>query len=301
MSSVLNNYSAMNAIRNLGVARTGLQDTLGRMSSGLRIVRASDDPAGLGISNRMRGDIAALNQGVRNAFEGINAVQTVDSALEQITVQLTRAITLAEQAASDTSGAAGSADKLALDSEYQGILSEIDRIASDTEFYGQTVLLGPLSDPPDTELTDGVDRFTVEVSTSTAAQNTTLSNRVTISFGGATVGALGLTHAVGTTGAELNLTEKVNAQNTLSTLKNAINDVSKNRVRQGVSMSRLNAAASASGAASENLQAAESGIRDAQMEHEIVNMTTNQILMQTGSVAIAQANAAMQMTLQLLR
>lgn len=288
MASVLNNYSALNAQRNLNQSRMGLEQTLGRLSSGIRINRASDDPAGLGISNSLRADIRALQQGVKNAFEGVNILQTVDTNLDEMTNLVTRALTLAEQAASDTSGGdhtpgtpGSGSGKAALDSEYQGILSEIDRLASSTEFIGRNLLADD---------TNAVVQMTIEVATS--AQQSDASNRITISIARSTTAGLGLTG---------NLQTSANARAEMDNMKTAINTLSSNRVGVGVGMSRLQAAASASAATAENLQSAESGIRDADMSHEIVQLTKFQILQQTGTVALAQANAAQQMVMQLLR
>ena len=137
--SVINNLGAVNALNRLRSSSSGLDQTLGRLSSGLRINSAADDASGLAIADGLRADVNALNQAVRNANDGISVVEVADSALAEISNVLQRAVTLAEQAASDTSGADSGTEKAALNSEYQEILREINRLSLTVEFNGRTL------------------------------------------------------------------------------------------------------------------------------------------------------------------
>ncbi|MDQ7087439.1 MAG: hypothetical protein Q9Q13_06105 [Acidobacteriota bacterium] len=138
--SVVSNLGALNAMNKLSKTQIGMSRTLERLSSGLRINGAKDDAAGLAIADALRADVAALNQGVRNANDGIGVINVTDSALGEISNLLQRAVTLASQAASETSGADNSTSKGALNDEYTAILNEIDRIASTVEFNGVNLL-----------------------------------------------------------------------------------------------------------------------------------------------------------------
>jgi flagellin len=140
--SINNNLMAMNAARNLSTSFSGLADSTRKLSSGLRVDSAADDAAGLAIRELMRADIASLNQGVRNANDAISLIQTADGALQVIDEKLIRMKELATQA---STGTYNSDQRLIIDSEYQAMLSEIDRIANATDFNGIYLLNGNLS------------------------------------------------------------------------------------------------------------------------------------------------------------
>jgi flagellin len=300
--SIINNINAINAQNKLQVTDLSLRRTLTRLSSGLRINTAADDAAGLNIADNLRADVRALNQGARNANDGVSMLQTADSALNEISLLLTRAVTLAEQAASGTSGEDSSSSKIALDDEFQDILSEIARIAQSVDFNGLNLLGGA-----STGSSTGTPSVTVQVgldsSSSSRIQIQTVSVNVTGATTGAfskgTVGTSRMSISLGFSGADLQTAS--NALTALSTLNTAIGNVARGRGVLGSGMNRLQTATTIIRSLSTNLQSAESQIRDANIAQEIVNLTQFQILTQTGISSLAQANASAQNVLALLR
>jgi flagellin len=311
--SIVNNISALSAQNRLTVTESNLRQTLTRLSSGLRINLASDDAAGLAIGSGLRADVMALNQGARNANDGISILQTGDSALNEVSLLLTRAVTLAEQAASGTSGADNSDSKTALDDEFQDILTEITRIAQSVEF-NELNLLGGASTGTSTgtasiDIQVGLDdssssRITIQT-ISVNVQGTArldANGQVSGSFVGYSKGTAGqdrITLELGFSGSNLNTAS--GALQTLSNLQAAIGNVSRVRGVIGSGMNRLNTATTIIRSLASNLQAAQSQIFDANIAQEIVNLTQYQILTQTGISALAQANISGQNVLALLR
>jgi len=276
MTSILNNITALSAQRNLSISNQGLSRTVTRLSTGMRINQGKDDAAGLAIANSLRADVRVLNQGVRNANDGISIIQTADKALDEVSTLLTRAAQLAEQAASDTSGADSSTSKTALDDEYQAILTEIDRLGNTLEFNGTTLFSGSAS-------------FDIKVGSGTSTVITVASGN---GLGNLSTATLSLTS---------DLTTKSNATSELTSIESAIDTVSSWRGKLGAVQARLETTINTLGVAAENIQSAESRIRDADIATEVVNLTKYQILAQSGTAALAQANAASQNVLALLR
>jgi flagellin len=289
--SILNNIASLNALNRLSRTTVGLNKTLGRLSSGLRINSAADDASGLAIADGLRADVAALNQATRNANDGISVVQVADGALAEISNLLNRAVTLAEQAASDTSGEDGDNAKVALNAEYQEIIREINRISLTVDFNGRE-LFG----------TTGVT-FDVQVGASeTQANNVITLTTSALEAVGSGTGGLGLTGAgSGITATTTALETKAAAQTELGALRSAIDDVSSRRGGLGAALNRLEATVSVVAVQAQNLQAAESQVRDADVAAEIVQLTKFQVLNQTGLSALAQANVTAQSVLTLLR
>ena len=274
--SVVTNIGALNAHNQLIKTERNLQTTINRLSSGLRINGAKDDAAGLAIAENLRADVQGLNQAVRNANDGISVINVADSALQEIGNLLARAMTLAEQAASDTSGADNSTSKTAIDSEYTQILAEIDRIASTVEFNGLPLLSGTGAS------------LDIQI-----GLGSTTNDRITIQTSGVTAAGLGLTNNA--------LLTKAAARNELVAIQDSIDDVSTNRGDLGAYNNRLERTIAVITTQAENLMAAESQIRDANVAQEIVNLTKFQVLNQTGLSALAQANASAQSVLSLLK
>ncbi len=273
--SVVTNTGALKAHNQLVSTERNLNTTLNRLSSGLRINGAADDAAGLAIAENLRADVQGLNQAVRNANDGLSVINVTDSALNEIANLLHRAMTLAEQAASDTSGADGSASKTAISSEYDQILSEIDRIASTVEFNGVNLLSG------------GGATLDVQVGLSSDA-----ADRIQIVT--SEINAAGLSLTAGTLGA------KATARSELENIQSAIDQVSADRGDLGAAYNRLEHTIAVVTVQSENLLAAESQIRDADIAQEVVNMTRYQVLTQSGLSSLAQANSTSQQILGLL-
>ena len=288
--SVVNNIGALNALNRLSRTNVGLTKTLERLSSGLRINSAADDASGLAIADGLRADVSALNQAVRNANDGISVVQVADGALSEISALLQRAVSLAEQAASDTSGADASASKTAINAEYQEILREVNRISLTVDFNDR-VLFG----------TAGVT-FDVQVGASaTQANNVITLTTTALEAVGSGTGGLGLTGAgTGITVTTSALTTKAGGQTELTALRAAVDNISSRRGTLGAALNRLEATVSVVSVQAQNLQAAESQIRDADVANEIVQLTKFQVLNQTGLSSLAQANATSQSVLALL-
>jgi flagellin len=276
--SILNNIAGINAQNQLTLNSTNLNRTLLRLSSGKRINSGGDDAAGLGIADSLKASIRALDQAVRNANDGVSVAQIADGALQEIGNLLNRAVQLASQSATGTVDTAG---RTALDNELTAIKSEITRIGTDTKYNGQELfsstagLMGTLS------------VFVGDVGS---------SSTINVTFVAIESGKIGTVDLSSTT-----VDTATNAQSALSDLSNAIAAVASARADLGSGMNRLQSAAAVIQNQVQNTQAAESGIRDANVAEEIANMTKFQILNQTGIAALTQANTTAQSVLSLLR
>ncbi|NLT66039.1 MAG: flagellin FliC [Acidobacteria bacterium] len=281
--SILNNISGLNAQNQLNINNVNLSRTLLRLSSGKRINSGADDAAGLRIADSLRANTFALNQAVRNANDGISVSQIADGALQEISNLLTRSVTLAEEAATETIDDDG---RKSLNNEFEQIEAEIARIAQQTNFNGVKLFDGGLDDG---KLSVFVGDITAKSSISvTIGQISTAGGNVT--FGeGATAAGL----------SDINL--ETDAAGSLDTIKNALNAVSNMRADIGAGINRLQSAVSVLQTQSQNTQAAESGIRDANLAEEVANLTKYQILAQSGLAALAQANSSSQSVLNILR
>jgi flagellin len=289
--SIVNNIGALNSLNRLAKSNEGLSKTLERLSSGLRINSAADDASGLAIADGLRADVAALNQAVRNANDGISVVQVADGALAEISNLLQRSVALAQQAASDTSGADNGDEKAAINSEYQEILQEINRLSATVDFNGK-VLFGATG-----------QTFDIQVGASaTAANNLITLGTTALEATGSAAGALGLTG----TGSGVSVTTtaletKAGAAAELDLVRGAIDDIASRRGSLGAVRNRLENTINVVSVQAQNLTAAESQIRDADIANEIVNLTKFQVLNQTGLSSLAQANQTSQSVLSLLR
>ena len=280
--SILNNIAGINAQNQLNLNNVNLNRTLLRLSSGKRINSGADDAAGLQIADSLRANIRAIDQAVRNANDGIAVAQIADGALQEITNLLTRAFTLAEEAATETVDDAG---RTALHNEFTSIQAEIARIAQQTNFNGVALFTAD-------GLNGDLSVFVGDVSVASAIT----VNVATIETDGNTVTDLG-----GVDLSEVSLEDAEGAISALSTLKSALSAVSSSRAEIGAGMNRLQSAVAVLQTTSQNTQAAESTIRDANMAEEVANLTKYQILAQAGIAALSQANANSQLVLALLR
>ncbi|HEY8415265.1 MAG TPA: flagellin, partial [Thermaerobacter sp.] len=247
-----------------------LNKSLERLSSGLRINRAADDAAGLAISEKMRAQIAGLQTAQRNAQDAISLIQTAEGALNETHSILQRMRELAVQAASDTNT---DADRQQIQKEVSQLISEVTRIAQTTEFNTQKLLDGS---------------FTAKVFQIGANNGQT----ITVSINDMSASGLGID--------TVDVSTQAGAAAAIATLDTAIDDVSAQRADLGALQNRLEHTIANLGVAVENLQAAESRIRDVDMALEMANFTRNQILLQSGTAMLAQANAMPQAVLQLL-
>lgn len=271
--TINNNIASISAQRNLSVSSEALQRSVERLSSGLRITRASDDAAGLGVSETLRAQIRSINQVIRNANDGISLTQIADGAASTIGNLLTRMRELASQA---STGTLGSTERSYLDQEFVALRSEIDRIASVTEFNGNFLLSG------------ASNSFTLQVGFKSGSGNT-----LSIALRDLDLASLNL--------SSVNISTAANAQSALSNIDSAISAVATARADYGSYQNRFEATIASLQVASENFTAAESRIRDADIAYETAVFTRNQILVQSGIAVLAQANTLPQQALALLR
>jgi len=275
------NVSSLNAQRNLANSSKSLDTSFTRLASGLRINSAKDDAAGLQISNRLTSQVNGLDQGNRNANDGISMAQTAEGAMDEVTGMLQRIRTLAQQSANGTNSAD---DRTALQEEVNQLSEEIDRISTDTTFAG-TKLLG----------TDGVN-FDFQVG---ADANQTIGftlDSVKVDDLAATAKATNF--ASGADG--IDITTAANAQLVLGDVDKMLKVVDGKRAELGAVQNRLDSTIRNQSNISENVSAARSRIRDADFATETANMTKQNILQQAASSILAQANQRPQSALQLL-
>jgi flagellin len=270
---VNNNPASISAQRNLGVSTASLGRSVERLSSGLRITRAADDAAGLGLSETLRAHIRSINQAVRNSSDGISLTQIADGAASTIGNLLGR---LRELASQSSSGTVGATERSYIDQEFLALRSEIDRIAQVTEFNGQALTSG------------STISFTMQVGFKSGQGNT-----LTMDLNQLTISALGI--------SSVNVSTSANAQSALSNIDSAISAVATARAEYGSLQNRFEATIANLEISSENLTAAESRIRDADIAYETSQFTKNQVLVQTGIAVLAQANTLPQQALALLQ
>ncbi len=287
------NSMATNAQNNLGTHYGNLQTSIERLSSGLRINSSADDAAGLAIRELMRADVAALNQGVRNANDAISLLQTADGALAEIDNQLIRMKELSEQAAT---GTYDSTQRLMIESEYQALASEITRIAMATDFNGVKLLDGSLSGDHDGTGLKSEGALRVHFGTA----NDSAEDHYDVKIGNSTASALGIGNAAASGSIGFTVSTQSAAQMALTAVNNAIVSKDKIRASLGAMQNRLEATVNNLTVQSENVQAAESRISDADVAAEMTNFVRNQILTQSAVAMLGQANSMPRMALNLI-
>ena len=289
------NSMATQVSNNLTSHYSDLKTSTERLSSGLRINSAADDAAGLAIRELMRTDIAALQQGVRNANDAISLIQTADGALGIIDEKLTRMKELAEQA---STGTYDSTQRLMIESEYQAMASEITRIANATDFNGIHLLNGNLSgDTHDGSTMTATGKMKVHFGTA----NDSAEDYYYIQIGTSTASALGVGNetTAGRAGATISTQEA--AQKALVAITNAVVSKDKIRAHLGALQNRLENTVSNLTTQAENLQAAESRISDVDVATEMTKFVRNQILTQSSVAMLSQANSMPKMAMQLIQ
>jgi flagellin len=274
--SIMTNVSSLNAQRNLQQTTQMLESSLAKLSSGYRITKAGDDAAGLGVSENLRAQIRSLQVAQRNAFDGVNVVQVAEGSFNEISNILIRMRELSMQAASD---GIGDTERGYLDTEFQALISEVDRIVDTTEFNGQKLIDGSLS---------GANALTFQVGI-----RNTANDSISLDIADSHASALGID--------TLDVTSKANAQTALDAIDAAIQTMSSQRAALGALGNRLNSTIANLGVAYENLSAANSRIRDVDVAVETSALTRSQILLQAGVAVLAQANAVPQVALSLLK
>ena len=280
---IFNNIASTNAQRILGINNDRLAQSIERISSGIRINRGADDAAGLAISEGLRSDIRALRQATRNANDGISLINVTEGALNEQSGILIRLRELASQAAT---GTVGSTERATIQLEFSALRDELTRIAQTTEFNGIGLIDGNLASSvastSHTMIQIGIDN----------SSNSRLDLNAILGLDAITSSTLGV--------ASLSVTASAEALTALATIETAIASVTAARGKVGAVQNRLQRSVSALSISSENLQAAESSIRDADIAHEIAQLTRNQILVQTSTAMVGQSNLIPQSVLQLL-
>lgn len=266
------NIMSMSAQRNLSNVTERLSGNFMRLSSGLRVASASDDPAGLGISERMRAQIRSLGQASRNAQDGASLVQTAEGALGEVHSSLHRMRELAIQA---SNGTYSTEDRAVLDVEFQQIIEEIDRIATSTEFNEIPLLDGSATS---VDIQVGLDSATSDV--------------ITISLQDVSAATLSLTGDV---------TDVTNANAVLTAIDTATDSINTARGNLGAAKNRLDSSLRSILNVRENLSAAESRIRDVDVAMETADLTRNTIMQQAATSVLSQANSQPQIALSLLQ
>jgi len=286
------NSMATNVANTLTSHYSNLATSTERLSTGLRVNSAADDAAGLAIRELMRADVAALQQGVRNANDAISLLQTADGALGIIDEKLIRMKELAEQAAT---GTYDSTQRLMIESEYQAMASEITRIANSTDFNGIHLLNGNLSSA--THNGSGINS-TGKLKIHFGSGNDSAEDYYYIQIGNCTASALGVGNA--STGKARTVSTQSAAQMALVGINEAIVSKDKIRAHLGAMQNRLENTITNLTVQAENLQAAESRISDVDVATEMTEFVRNQILTQSAVAMLSQANSLPQMAMQLI-
>ena len=273
---IATNVPALNAHKNLYSLGNQQSTTMARLASGSRINNASDDAAGLAISEGMKANIRGFRQANRNANDGISLVQIAEGGLNEVSNMLTRLRELAIQAASDT---IGDRERGYTDVEYQQLKEEIERVSQTTEFNGVPLING-VGGIFDIQVGVKNDQFNDRISFDSTATNSTLE---------------------GLQISELSVANKLSAQDSLAFVDDAIQAVSGMRANIGAFQSRLQSASSNLMISDENLSAANSRIRDTDIAAESTTLAKTNILMQAATSVLGQANTQQQLALKLLQ
>lgn len=276
------NTAAINTHRTLEQTNQDIDESLETLSSGQRINQAADDAAGLSISEKMDNQVSGLEQAERNAQDGTSMIQTAEGALEETHEVLQRGRELAVQAANDSYT---EEDREDLQEEMDQLVDEIDRIAENTEFNTEELLDGG-------EDGDGVE-FTFHIGAN-EGQN------ISVDIDNMDAESLGMREDAEGDPIDIS-SERSEADEAIDTIDEAIETVSEQRSELGAVQNRLDHTVSNLGVASENLEAAESRIRDADMADEMMEFQQEQVLEEAGTAMMAQANQQGQSVLQLLQ
>jgi flagellin len=280
---IFNNIPSLNAQRILGINNDRLAQSVERISSGIRINRGADDAAGLAISEALRSDIRALRQGVRNANDGISLINVTEGALNEQSSILIRLRELSSQA---STGTVGSVERQTIQLEFDALRLEIDRIASTTAFNGQKLVDGSLSSSVASS-----NQILIQVGLDSGVDSQINLNEQ-INLTAVTASSLSVD--------TLSVTSAAGALSALDVINTSISIVTQSRGKVGAVQNRLVRTISNLSISVENLQAAESSIRDADIAEEVALLTRNQILVQASTAMVGQANLIPQSVLQLL-
>jgi len=277
------NMSAIYADRQLGVTQSALSKNIEKLSSGMQINRAGDDASGLAVSEKMRSQIRGLLQAERNIQNGVSFIQATEGYLQTTQDILHRLRELSVQSAN---GIYSDEDRMQIQVEVSQLVDEVNRVASHAQFNGMNMLTGAFAMNSDS---GRVMQLQVGAN---------MDQNAKIYVGNMTANALGLTNQSGD--EKLSISDPEQANSSIGTLDNALKIVSKQRADLGAYQNRFEVAAQGVAIAAENIQAAESRIRDTNMASKMVDYTRDSILSQTNTAMLAQANMRTQSVLQLL-
>ena len=280
---IFSNVASINAQRILGNNNDRLAKSVERISSGIRINKASDDAAGLAVSEALRSDIRALRQAIRNGNDGISLINITEGALNEQSGILIRLRELASQA---STGTVGSTERQTIQLEFTALRNEIDRISGVTEFNGQNLVDGSLASSISAD-----NQILIQVGIDSNA-NSRINLNEQINLTAITASSLSID--------TLSVTTATAALTALDSINTAISAVTAGRGKVGAVSNRLVRSISNLSISVENLQAAESQIRDADIAEEVALLTRNQILVQASTAMVGQANLIPQSVLQLL-
>jgi flagellin len=274
------NLSSLNSQRVLELSRSQLGKSINRLSTGIKIEGASDGAAELALSESIRSDVRALQQGSRNLNDGLSLVRTAEGALNEVSGILIRLRALASQAAN---GTVGDDERQTVNLEYQNLLNELDRISSVTEFRGTKLLDGSLANSQ-------AEHLVLQLGVDSSSDNQIDLNKE-LNLTEVSRAAFNL--------ADSQVTSQGSAFLALNDLTSTIDSLIDIRAATGTSQIRLGSALNNLNSQIENLTAAVSTIRDADIAYELTNLTKNQILVQAGAAMLGQANLIPQAVLTL--
>ena len=281
---IFNNITSINAQNLLGQNNNRLSNSVERISSGLRINKAADDAAGLAISEGLRSDIRSLRQAVRNSNDGVSLINIAEGALNEQGSMLIRLRELASQAATGTTG---STERATIQLEFNALRNEIDRITNTTRFNDQNLIDGSLASS-----VSSANQIFIQVGIDNNV-NSRINLNEQLDLKAITVSALSID--------SLSVTGASGALDALEAINTAIGSVTATRGQVGSVQNRLVRTISNLNISVENLQAAESQIRDADIAEEVALLTRNQIMVQASTAMVGQANLIPQSVLQLLQ
>lgn len=281
------NLSAMFADRSLKVTQSALEKNMEKLSSGLRINRAGDDASGLAVSEKMRSQIRGLNRASANAADGVSFIQTTEGYLQETEDIIQRIRELAVQSAN---GIYTAEDRMQIQVEVSQLIDEVDRIASHAQFNGLNMLTGRFARETGQNTVTGSMWFHIGAN---------IDQREQVFIGTMTAKGLGIRNV--DDNSILSLETADSANRAIGTLDTAIKTINKQRADLGAYQNRLEHAIRGIDIGAENLQAAESRVRDTNMANEMVKYVTDQILSQSGTAMLAQANQRASSVLQLLQ
>jgi flagellin len=279
------NMSAMFAQRENGVVVDRVRGNIEKLSSGMRINRAGDDPAGLAVSEKLRSQIRGLQQASRNASDGISFIQTTEGYLQESQNIMQRIRELSIQA---SNGIYTAEDRMQIQVEISQLVDEVDRIASHAQFNGMNMLTGRFAQDTGENIVTASMYFHIGAN---------MDPRERVYVGTMTAAGLGVRNS---DNSIISLSTPDNANRTIGIVDAALRKVNKQRADLGAYQNRLDHAIRGLDVGAENMQASESQIRDTDMAAEVVKFTTNQILVQSSTAMLAQANVQSQSVLQLL-